>query len=117
MEEFVDGYMKIHTQSNGKRRWSRKVSLFQTVSEDDLEKLRQKMDSVIGKPPNDKKPEEKDAKENKDDKTAATKNDEDKTKSVNKEEKKVVENIVKRKNSVISVNGKKTTEDNKSTKG
>ena len=47
MDEFVDGYMKIHTLSNGKRRWSRKASMFQTVSEEDLEKLRNKMDTVM----------------------------------------------------------------------
>ena len=45
MDEFVDGYMKIHTLSNGKRRWSRKASIFNTVSEDDLDNLRSKMTS------------------------------------------------------------------------
>ena len=72
MDEFVDGYMKIHTSSNGKRRWSRKASAFQSVSEDDLEKLRQKMDSALSKDkdtktsgkPGDKKAEEKTKNEN-----------------------------------------------------
>ena len=48
MDEFVEGYMKIHTTSNGKRRWSRKISMLQDVSDNDLEELRVKMDSVIG---------------------------------------------------------------------
>ena len=83
MEEFVDGYMKIHATSNGKRRWSRKSSMFQTISEDDLEKLRMKMDSAMLKTPNDKKTEEKiETKEAKDNKTPATRNDNKKTTTV-----------------------------------
>ena len=63
MDEFVDGYMKIHTLSNGKRRWSRKASMFQQVSEEDLEKLRMKMDSALAKPSSDNATESKDNKE------------------------------------------------------
>ena len=66
MDEFVDGYMKVHTLSNGKRRWSRKASMFQQVSEEDLEKLRMKMDSVMGKPIQNNA---SDSKDNKDGKT------------------------------------------------
>ena len=63
MDEFVDGYMKIHTLSNGKRRWSRKASMFQQVSEEDLEKLRMKMDSALAKPASDNTTESKDNKD------------------------------------------------------
>ena len=48
MEEFVDGYMKIHTTSNGKRRWSRKVSLAQNFGEKDLAKVGMKMGVIAG---------------------------------------------------------------------
>ena len=75
MDEFVDGYMKIHTLSNGKRRWSRKASAFQTVSEEDLEKLRMKMDSVMGKPV-DTKADAKEVGGNKDSKPPTRKNSE-----------------------------------------
>ena len=79
MDEFVDGYMKIHTLSNGKRRWSRKASAFQTVSEEDLEKLRMKMDSVMGKPV-DTKSDAKEVGGNKDSKPPTRKNSEQKVK-------------------------------------
>ena len=73
MDEFVDGYMKIHTLSNGKRRWSRKASIFAAVSEEDLEKLRSKMDTAMGKA--DDKKDTNNSKETKENnKTASEKN-------------------------------------------
>lgn len=101
LDEFVDGYMKIHALSNGKRRWSRKASMFQTVSEEDLEKLRNKMDSVIVKPDdkkdtnnskeskeNNKTVSEKNPKENKENtKAASAQNTNEKGKADNSEKK------------------------------
>ena len=65
MEEFVNGYMKLHTLSNGQRRWSRKVSTFQTVGLEDLERLRVNMESCMGGQ-NSKNPAENESKERKD---------------------------------------------------
>ena len=87
MDEFVDGYMKIHTLSNGKRRWSRKASMLEKVSEEDLEKLRMKMDSAMGGKTNSKE-SETNSKDNKDGKTNSAKtNANDKIKGVKNSEK------------------------------
>ena len=67
MEEFVNGYMKIHTLSNGQRRWSRKVSSFQTVGLEDLERLRMNMELCM-EGGNSKKPPENEPKQRKDSK-------------------------------------------------
>ena len=67
MEEFVDGYMKIHTTSNGKRRWSRKVSLAQNFGEKDLAKVGMKMGVITGGGI-DKEVPENESKEKKDNK-------------------------------------------------
>ena len=48
MEEFVEGYMKVHTKPNGGRRWSRKTTIFQGISKKDMEILRRRMDSALG---------------------------------------------------------------------
>ena len=64
MDEFVDGYMSMHTMSNGKTRFSRKSSMFQSVTEKYLDKLRQKMDAAIITP-NSKNVEVKVTKEDK----------------------------------------------------
>ena len=67
MDEFADGYMKFHTMSTGKRRWSRKISLLQNPSKEDLEKPRMKMDTVTGVG-NDKNVRENETNDKKDDK-------------------------------------------------
>ena len=71
MEEFVNGYMKIHTLSNGQRRWSRKVSSFQTVGLKELERLRMNMDSCM-EGGTSKGPPEGESKERKDSKPPAS---------------------------------------------
>ena len=92
MDEFVEGYMKIHTLSNGKRRWSRKASMFEKVSEEDLEKLRMKMDSAMGGGKPNSKDNEANTKDNKDAKTLQRKDSakpatNDKSKGVKSSEK------------------------------
>ena len=88
MDEFVDGYMKIHTLSNGKRRWSRKASMFQQVSEEDLEKLRMKMDSALAKPASDNANESKDNKDRRVSNAKSTSNDKAKEEKSEKKPKK-----------------------------
>ena len=88
MDEFVDGYMKIHTLSNGKRRWSRKASMFQQVSEEDLEKLRLKMDSVMGKPITNNATDAKDSKDGKSSNAKPATNDKPKEEKAEKKQKK-----------------------------
>ena len=69
MEGFVEGYMKLHTTSNGRRRWSTKASPFENIREEDLEKLRMNMASGL-RGEKDKKLPESEPKERKDTKAS-----------------------------------------------
>ena len=104
MEGFVEGYMKMHTTSSGKRRWSRKASLFQNIREEDLERLRMNMGSGVGGEKN-KEPLENESKERKDSRPATSAS----TSSIFKDEAKETEDSILKKPTADA----KVDEDNK----